>query len=73
VAFSPGAIAELAAVDESPKQNRDNRAMSDTLPLPNCLADNVAVAQPYVDRHRRSRQVASIDAKPPYCLSSPAD
>lgn len=72
-AFSPGAVAEPAVADESPKQNQDSRVTSDTSPLPNCLAGNAAVAQPYADKHRRPRRVALIDAKPPCCLSSLVD
>lgn len=51
-AFSLGVVVELVVADESPKQNQDNRETSDTSPLPNCLADNVAAAQPCADRHR---------------------
>lgn len=53
VAFLLGAVAEPAVADESPRQNQDNLETPDTSPLPNCLAGNVAAAQPYADRHRR--------------------
>lgn len=72
-AFSPGAVVEPAVADESPKQNQDNRETSDTSPLLNYLAGNAAAVQLYADRHHQSRRVASIDAKPPCCLSSPVD